>query len=86
MMHSDTMAAAKIKNLARLPQGVRLVVAKHDDVLGVEEHDEVIAVTPKGHQPFRTLDVGGQPNLKRFIEGVGSLVGDRDDWPTLTRP
>jgi hypothetical protein len=74
------------KEGAHLPKWLRLIVAKHDDVLGIEEHDEVIAVTPKGHQPFRTLDVGGQPNLKRFFEGVGSLVGDRDDWPTLTRP
>ena len=38
---------------------------------------KVITVAPKRHQPFRTLDVGGQPNLKRFIQAVGSLVGDR---------
>ena len=52
----------------------------------IEQHDEIVAIPPKCHQPFRTLDVGGQPNLKRFIEAVGSLVGDRVDWPTPTRP
>jgi hypothetical protein len=59
---------------------------KHDDIFRVKADNEVIAVAPKCHQPFRTLDVGGQPNLKRFIEAVGSLVGDRVDWPTPTRP
>jgi hypothetical protein len=54
-------------------------VPKYDDILRVKRDDKVIAVAPKRHQPFRTLDVGGQPKLKRIIEAVGSLAADRDD-------
>jgi hypothetical protein len=50
---------------AHLPKGLRLIVAKHDDILGVEQHHEVIAVSPQGHQPFRTLDIRGQLNLSK---------------------
>ena len=44
------------KEGAHLPQGLPLVVAKHDDALRVEEHDDVVAIAPKSHQPFRTID------------------------------
>ena len=47
------------KEGAHLSKGVRFGVAKHDDVLGIEEHDEVIAVALKLYQPFRTIEVGG---------------------------
>ena len=58
------------KEGAHLPQSVRLVMTKHDDVLGVEAHDEVIAVTPKSHQQFRTLATRGQLNLIKIAIGV----------------
>jgi hypothetical protein len=45
-------------------------MTKHDDVLGVEAHDEVIAVTPKSHQQFRTLATRGQLNLIKIAIGV----------------
>jgi hypothetical protein len=38
-------------------------VAKHDDVLGIEEHHEVVAVASKRYQPFRTINHGGRQNI-----------------------
>ena len=74
------------KRSTNLPKRNRFDVPKYNDILRVKRDDKVIAVAPKRHQPFRTLAVGGQPNLKRTIKAVGSLVGDRDDWPTPARP
>src|SRR5438876_116279 len=63
-----------------------LEFAKRDDVLGIKGDDKVSTVALKRHQPSRTLYVGGHPNLKRFVEAIGVLVGDRDDWPLPRRP
>jgi hypothetical protein len=54
-------------------------MAKHDDVLGIKQHDEVIAVSAKGHQPFRTLDIRSQLNLSK----KGHAAPGRSDYYRL---
>ena len=80
---ADDLPSERSTNLAKRN---RFDVPKHDNVLRVKRDDKVITVAPKRHQPSRTLDVGGQPNLKRIIGAVASLGADRDDWPTPRRP
>jgi hypothetical protein len=54
-------------------------MAKHDDVLGIKQHDEVIAVSAKGHQPFRTRDIRSQLNLSK----KGHAAPGRSDYYRL---
>jgi len=78
-----TPCRGKVNGALRLdPEGrctfferrVRFVVAKDDDVFWIEGDNEVIAVAPKCHQPFRTLDAGGQLNLFNHSASISVLT------------
>ena len=55
------------KEGAHLPKRVRLGVAKHDDVLGIEGDDKLSAVALESYQPSRSLDGRGQLKLSAAI-------------------
>jgi hypothetical protein len=48
------------KKCAHLSKGVRIGVAKYDDVFRIKSHDKVLTITPKRHQSFRLIDGGVQ--------------------------
>jgi hypothetical protein len=62
------------KEGAHLPKRVRLGVAKHDDVLGIEGDDKLSAVALKCYQPSRSLDVRGQLNLFNHTASISVLT------------
>jgi hypothetical protein len=71
------------KESTHLPKGVRLGVAKCDDVLGVKGDDNVSTIPLKCHQPSRTLYIGGQlkaqvADLLDFLSAI-EMIGPRQD-------
>jgi hypothetical protein len=59
-------------------------VPKYDGILRVKGDDEVITVAPKGHQPFRTVDIRGRLNLagpKRRAAAQSFCFGLREEMP-----
>jgi hypothetical protein len=74
-MSSESELSAMIFHRRKVhPKRVRLGVAKHDDVLGIEGDHKLSAVALKCYQPPRSFHARGQLNLFNHSASISVVM------------